>query len=105
MSQDIHVPYAECHINPSLVPIIPDFPIPNQYMEKEILRMAHEYTVNKSSYSVIGTGNRAITVEKLSTFLVTHKPTKTTYYMDIRNHCCSCHELHWKISIHYYNPR
>ena len=82
--------------HPSLVPIIPDFPIPNQYMEKEILRMAHEYTVNKSSYSVIGTGNRNINLEKLSTFLVTHKPTKTTYNVDIRNHCCSCHEMHWK---------
>ena len=71
----IDIRYYE-NINPSLVPIIPDFPIPNKYVEKEIIRMAHEYEVNKSSYSVIGSGNRDINLERLSTFSVTHKPTK-----------------------------
>ena len=41
----IDIRYYE-NINPSLVPIIPDFPIPNKYVEKEIFRMAHEYEVN-----------------------------------------------------------
>jgi len=87
----------DANVYPTLVFIQKDFPIPNSFVEREMIQMGHEYEINRNDFTVEdATCNRDITLERLHLFTVTHEPSNKSFTVDIRNHRCTCHHMYWK---------